>query len=333
MELLRRAETVPDKVADPDIGYITEIGPHSFREPVVRRVSTRSSTRNRKEEKRASPRSRRREERESTSSSSESQSPIVNAEKGVANPFPDISEEVRQELEETEEVVVEPTKRVRFSEGTTTIAENRPLQVDEYDILQDIKDQKANATIGQLLHDNANYQKQVREACIRPRRRRIRLPPVAVNFSAIEDYGAPEIAVEIDGCMIQNVPVDGGSGVNLMLETTANDLGYTVFEPTIQVLRMADQSRVVPLGKLTGIPTKIGETTYPLNYVILKIETGRPFPLLLGRPWLYLAEVRVDWGKKEFTFGNPPFPLPWKHEEHMGETSDTDGYTSDWSDQ
>lgn len=118
-----------------------------------------------------------------------------------------------------------------------------------------------------------------------------------------------------------------------MLETTANDLGYTVFEPTIQVLRMADQSRVVPLGKLTGIPTKIGETTYPLNYVILKIETGRPFPLLLGRPWLYLAEVRVDWGKKEFTFGNPPFPLPWKHEEHMGETSDTDGYTSDWSDQ
>ncbi|KAG0563109.1 hypothetical protein KC19_8G005200, partial [Ceratodon purpureus] len=263
----------------------------------------------------------------------ESQSPIVNAEKGVANPFPDISEEVRQELEETEEVVVEPPKRVRFSEGTTTIAENRPLQVDEYDILQDIKDQKANATIGQLLHDNANYQKQLREACIRPRRRRIRLPPVAVNFSAIEDYGAPEIAVEIDGCMIQNVPVDGGSGVNLMLETTANDLGFTVFEPTIQVLRMADQSRVVPLGKLTGIPTKIGETTYPLNYVILKIETGRPFPLLLGRPWLYLAEVRVDWGKKEFTFGNPPFPLPWKHEEHMGETSDTDGYTSDWSDQ
>jgi hypothetical protein len=118
-----------------------------------------------------------------------------------------------------------------------------------------------------------------------------------------------------------------------MLETTANDLGYTVFEPTIQVLRMADQSRVVPLGKLTRIPTKIGETTYPLNYVILKIDTGRPFRLLLGRPWLYLAEVRVDWGKKEFTFGNPPFPLPWKHEENLGETSDTDGYTSDWSDQ
>ena len=101
--------------------------------------------------------------------------------------------------------------------------------MDEYDILQDIKNQKANVTIGQLLHDNANDQKQVKEAYIRPRRRRIRLPPVAVNFFAIENYGASEIAVEIDGCIIQNVPVDGGSGVNLMLETTANDLGYTVF--------------------------------------------------------------------------------------------------------
>ena len=59
------------------------------------------------------------------------------------------------------------------------IGENKPLRVDEYDILQDIKNLKANVTIGQLLHDNANYHKKVREAYIRPRRRRIRLPPVA----------------------------------------------------------------------------------------------------------------------------------------------------------
>ena len=33
-----------------------------------------------------------------------------------------------------------------------------------------------------------------------------------------------------------------------MLEDTAFDLGYTSFEATDQVLRMADQSRVIPVG-------------------------------------------------------------------------------------
>ena len=54
--------------------------------------------------------------------------------------------------------------------------------------------------------------------------------------------------MEIDGCSVPKVPVDGGSGLNLMLEDTAFDLGYTSFEATDQVLRMADQSRVILVG-------------------------------------------------------------------------------------
>ena len=65
---------------------------------------------------------------------------------------------------------------------------------------------------------------------------------VAVNFLKVEDYGAPELVVEVEGCTIPKVPIDGGSGVNLMLEDTAYDLGYTSFEETDQVLQMADQS-------------------------------------------------------------------------------------------
>ena len=173
--------------------------------------------------------------------------------------------------------------------------------MDQYDILQDIKNQKANVIIGQLLHDNLNYQKQVREGWIKRRKKRFKLPPVAVNFMAIEDYGAPEVCIDIDGCMIPKVPVDGGSGCNLMLESTAFDLEFTSFEPTPRVLRMADQSRVVPVGRLSWVLTRIGEQTFPLNFVILRVNSGRPFPTLLGRPWLYAAEVVVDWGKSEFS--------------------------------
>ena len=128
---------------------------------------------------------------------------------------------------------------------------------------------------------------------------------MVVNFLQVEDFGAPELTVEVDGCSVPKVLVDGGSGVNLILEDTAFNLGYTSFEATNQVLRMMDQSRVIPVGRLCQVPTLIEEVTYLLNYVIIWVSIGRPFPMLLGRPWLYSAEVLIDWGAKEFVFGKP----------------------------
>ena len=74
---------------------------------------------------------------------------------------------------------------------------------------------------------------------------------MAVNFSEVEDYGAPELTVEIDGCSVPKVLVDGGSGINLILEDMAFDLGYLSFEATDEMLWMADQSRVIPVGQLS----------------------------------------------------------------------------------
>ena len=94
---------------------------------------------------------------------------------------------------------------------------------------------------------------------------------------------------------------------------------------------MANQSRVIPVGRLSQVPTLIG-VTYLLNYVIIRVSVGRPFPMVLGRPRLYTAEVLVDWGAREFAFGKPKIQIPWKIEEYLGDTSETDGYTTDWSD-
>lgn len=89
---------------------------------------------------------------------------------------------------------------------------------------------------------------------------------------------------------------------------------------------------MIPVGKLSGISTKISGLTYPLNYLVIRVEEGSPFPLLLGRPWLYSAKVKVNWAKKVFCFGDPPVFLSWRPEEHQGETDDLDGYTSNWTD-
>jgi hypothetical protein len=277
------------------------------KESVVNRIATRSSTRHQPDRSSRVRKTRSRKKPESNSSDSdrnevapEPTRPIVHLEKGVEeNRLPiDISSEVGRAITDSNPRIV--PKTVRFDDVPIIIKSNPDILIDEYDIIRDIKDQKANVTIGQLLHNNTNYQKLIREAWTRRRKKKFKLPSVAVNFSQPEDSGAPEITVDVEGCSIPKVPVDGGSVINLMLEETAFDLGYTAFEATDQVLQMADQSRVNPVGKLSQVPTRIGGMTYLLNFVIIRIQTRRPFPMLLGRPWLYSARVLVDWGAKEF---------------------------------
>jgi Fe-S-cluster formation regulator IscX/YfhJ len=183
----------------------------------------------------------------------------------------DISSKVGRAITDSNPRIV--PKTVRFDDVPVIIKTNPDIRIDEYDIIRDIKDQKANVTIRQLLHDNTNYQKLIREAWTRRRKKKFKLPLVAVNFSQPEDSGAPKVIVEVEGCSIPKVPVDGRSEVNLMLEETAFDLGYTAFEAKDQVLRMADQSRVNPVGKLSQAPTRIGGVTYLLNFVIIRVQT------------------------------------------------------------
>ena len=108
----------------------------------------------------------------------------------------DISVEVRKMLEDSGLTPRVEIWKVAFKDVPVIIS---PQLKDEYDILQDIKDQHANVTFGQLLHDNINYQKLILDAWRKRRQQRIKLPSTTVNFLQTEDFGAPELEVEIEG--------------------------------------------------------------------------------------------------------------------------------------
>ena len=108
-----------------------------------------------------------------------------------------------------------------------------------------------------------------------------------VNLANINMIGVPVVDIEIDGCLIKGVPVDGEACINLMMEATTIDLGITSFEKTTQILRMVDQNRIMLVEKLLNIMTRIGGHEFLLNYIILRVLVGNPFPILLERLWLY----------------------------------------------
>jgi hypothetical protein len=58
-----------------------------------------------------------------------------------------------------------------------------------------------------------------------------------------DDWRTPQIDIEIEGCLINKVHVDSGTGLKVITEQTTKELGYTMFEPTPKILQMANQRR------------------------------------------------------------------------------------------
>jgi Fe-S-cluster formation regulator IscX/YfhJ len=122
------------------------------KESVVNRVATRSSTRNQPDSRVRKTRSRMKPESSSSDSYRNEVAPaptrpIVHVEEGKEeNRLPiDISSEIGRAIMDSNPRIA--PKTVRFNDVPVIIKSNPDIQIDEYDIIRDIKDKKANVTI------------------------------------------------------------------------------------------------------------------------------------------------------------------------------------------
>jgi hypothetical protein len=83
----------------------------------------------------------------------------------------------------------------------------------------------------------------------------------------------------------------------------------------------------VPLGVLNDVTNLIGGIPFQLTYVIIRPTSPSSYQVLLGRPWLYGANVRVNWPAKEFSFGRPRTVISWDLDKYQGETQPEEEYT------
>jgi hypothetical protein len=118
------------------------------------------------------------------------------------------------------------------------------MEMQLYDILANLDHIQPTISMRQLLAISPKYYSELSYSLIRKRSKEINVHDISI------DPSAPTVDVMIDGSLIQGVQIDGISSVNLMNQEIMDEIGLTNMISTPIILRMADQSKVKPLGIL-----------------------------------------------------------------------------------
>ncbi|GJX71192.1 hypothetical protein Tco_0308363 [Tanacetum coccineum] len=105
-------------------------------------------------------------------------------------------------------------------------------------------------------------------------------------------------------CLINNICfnkafVDLGASVRFMPLSTYTNLGLGEFSHTRMTIKLADRTIKQPKGIASNVLVRIGNFVFPIDFVILDIPEDGDVPLILGRPFLSTAHVKIDIYKRK----------------------------------
>ena len=115
-----------------------------------------------------------------------------------------------------------------------------------------------------------------------------------------------EIEVMVVDKVVPNVLVDGGNDLNILPDHTMKNLDSSLTGPSPFIINMANQSTAVPLGMIKDCRLSIEGEEYVVTFHVIKMHSNKDtFLILLGRPWLRMLNLIVDWGgvKPSITYG------------------------------
>ena len=94
--------------------------------------------------------------------------------------------------------------------------------------------------------------------------------------------------------------MDGGSGINVILEEESHRLGLPKPSPAPFNLKMANGTIAKPTGLLRNVKIHIHGIPYIVTLTVIDCQTIKSdYSMLLGRPWLRNAKVIHDWANDQ----------------------------------
>ena len=102
---------------------------------------------------------------------------------------------------------------------------------------------------------------------------------------------------------MDEVILDLGSEVNVLTKQTWEQMGSPKLAKSPIHLRLANQQRVSPLGRLPQVPVDIDGVHSFADFEFIEIiGDSRPYPALLGIDWAIDNMVVIDLKKRQMTF-------------------------------
>ncbi|GJV23294.1 retrovirus-related pol polyprotein from transposon TNT 1-94 [Tanacetum coccineum] len=121
-------------------------------------------------------------------------------------------------------------------------------------------------------------------------------PSLDTSLNHEEDVILPCI---IGNHSMSNALADLGASISIMPYSLFKRLGLGSLNPIKMTIEMADRSMQSPKGIKENVLVKISNLVFPIDFVILDIMEDENVLIILGRPMLATAHVKIDvYGKK-----------------------------------
>ena len=102
---------------------------------------------------------------------------------------------------------------------------------------------------------------------------------------------------------MDEVVLDLGWKVNILMKKTWELMGRTKLRYSPIQLRLENQQRVCPMGRLSNVPVDIDGMRSLADFEVIEIlDDSRPYPALLGIRWAFDNLAVINLKKKQMTF-------------------------------
>ena len=75
--------------------------------------------------------------------------------------------------------------------------------------------------------------------------------------------------------------------------------------PTPSILELADRTTVKPIGVMDDIVVSVASWEYPVDFMVIESkDPSKGHPIILGIPWLDIANAFIGFRDREMTISN-----------------------------
>ncbi len=111
------------------------------------------------------------------------------------------------------------------------------------------------------------------------------------------DHQMAMIQVQVGKNFIDDVLIDGGSQINIIIDNSIIQLGLSKPNPTFYNLHMANQTIAKPLGLIMDLKIFVHGIPYIVTFNIINSNVlDYSYSMLLGCSWLKDEKISHDWG-------------------------------------